>query len=258
MAGGDTQLVGNFEYRIPIAGPVTLAGFFDVGRQQDYPAQPAHHDPRPRVGSERPVPAGGLQQPRDHRARLAEGAHFDRYRVSGDDARGQRPVPAVLGLQSRPGWNSSSSRPSSPTVPSSRTRRPSPTAIVSFGQPIPWFEKSRGPSVSPLAAPSDANAFRAYAIIETRFRSTSVNKTILFPASAGLAASPPALFGQSSGQPNKVGIINLQGAIAEHAGGAEGGRRPADSATIPSARNWRRSRARSRRCATSSAAAATP
>lgn len=29
--GGDTQLVGNFEYRIPIAGPVSLAPFIDVG-----------------------------------------------------------------------------------------------------------------------------------------------------------------------------------------------------------------------------------
>ncbi|MBM3787136.1 MAG: outer membrane protein assembly factor BamA, partial [Acidobacteria bacterium] len=29
--GGDTQLIGNFEYRIPIFGPVTLAAFFDAG-----------------------------------------------------------------------------------------------------------------------------------------------------------------------------------------------------------------------------------
>jgi outer membrane protein insertion porin family len=29
--GGDAQTVGNFEYRIPIAGPVTLAAFFDAG-----------------------------------------------------------------------------------------------------------------------------------------------------------------------------------------------------------------------------------
>jgi outer membrane protein insertion porin family len=29
--GGDSQLVGNFEYRIPIAGPVVLALFFDAG-----------------------------------------------------------------------------------------------------------------------------------------------------------------------------------------------------------------------------------
>ncbi len=29
--GGDTQVVTNFEYRIPIAGPVTLAAFFDGG-----------------------------------------------------------------------------------------------------------------------------------------------------------------------------------------------------------------------------------
>lgn len=29
--GGDTQVVGNFEYRIPLVGPVTLALFFDAG-----------------------------------------------------------------------------------------------------------------------------------------------------------------------------------------------------------------------------------
>ncbi len=29
--GGDTALVANFEYRIPIFGPVTLAVFFDAG-----------------------------------------------------------------------------------------------------------------------------------------------------------------------------------------------------------------------------------
>ena len=32
FVGGDTQVVYNFEYRIPIMGPVTLAPFFDVGR----------------------------------------------------------------------------------------------------------------------------------------------------------------------------------------------------------------------------------
>ncbi|MFN3324460.1 MAG: outer membrane protein assembly factor BamA [Bryobacteraceae bacterium] len=29
--GGDTQMIGNFEYRIPIVGPLTLALFFDAG-----------------------------------------------------------------------------------------------------------------------------------------------------------------------------------------------------------------------------------
>jgi Surface antigen. len=29
--GGDTQGIGNLEYRIPIVGPVTLAAFFDIG-----------------------------------------------------------------------------------------------------------------------------------------------------------------------------------------------------------------------------------
>jgi outer membrane protein insertion porin family len=31
VIGGDTQILGNFEYRIPIFGPVVLAGFADVG-----------------------------------------------------------------------------------------------------------------------------------------------------------------------------------------------------------------------------------
>ncbi|MEA2174942.1 MAG: outer membrane protein insertion porin family [Blastocatellia bacterium] len=31
FVGGDTQMLGNFEYRIPIFGPVTLAAFADVG-----------------------------------------------------------------------------------------------------------------------------------------------------------------------------------------------------------------------------------
>jgi outer membrane protein insertion porin family len=29
--GGDTQMIGNFEYRIPIMGPVNVALFFDIG-----------------------------------------------------------------------------------------------------------------------------------------------------------------------------------------------------------------------------------
>ncbi len=29
--GGDTSVVGTFEYRVPIAGPLTLTGFADVG-----------------------------------------------------------------------------------------------------------------------------------------------------------------------------------------------------------------------------------
>lgn len=31
VIGGDTQLLGNFEYRVPIFGPVTLAAFADIG-----------------------------------------------------------------------------------------------------------------------------------------------------------------------------------------------------------------------------------
>ncbi|MCA1632556.1 MAG: outer membrane protein assembly factor BamA [Acidobacteria bacterium] len=31
LLGGDTQLLGNFEYRVPIFGPITLAAFADIG-----------------------------------------------------------------------------------------------------------------------------------------------------------------------------------------------------------------------------------
>jgi outer membrane protein insertion porin family len=31
LLGGDTQLLGNFEYRVPIFGPVALAAFVDIG-----------------------------------------------------------------------------------------------------------------------------------------------------------------------------------------------------------------------------------
>src|SRR5207245_2645404 len=31
LIGGDTQLLGNFEYRIPIFGPVSLAAYADIG-----------------------------------------------------------------------------------------------------------------------------------------------------------------------------------------------------------------------------------
>ncbi len=40
FVGGDTQAVGNIEYRIPIAGPVTLAAFFDAGLNRvSFPGQ---------------------------------------------------------------------------------------------------------------------------------------------------------------------------------------------------------------------------
>jgi outer membrane protein insertion porin family len=31
VPGGDTNLIGNFEYRVPVVGPVTVAAFFDIG-----------------------------------------------------------------------------------------------------------------------------------------------------------------------------------------------------------------------------------
>ena len=46
--GGDTQLVGNFEYRIPIVGPVTLALFVDAGVNKILRPSQLTMDPEPR------------------------------------------------------------------------------------------------------------------------------------------------------------------------------------------------------------------
>ncbi len=78
--GGDTQAVGNFEYRIPIAGPVTLALFTDIGingitrssqlalapqtlnlLQQQYPNQDF---PNTQIQSDLPIAGGTNFHPR--------------------------------------------------------------------------------------------------------------------------------------------------------------------------------------------------
>jgi len=61
-------------------------------------------------------------------------------------------------------------------------------------------------------------------MIETRLRSISVNRTFLYPASLVLALASSAL-AQTASQPNKVGIINIQAAIA---GTQEGQKAAAD------------------------------
>jgi outer membrane protein insertion porin family len=63
--GGDTQLLGNFEYRIPIFGPVVLAAFFDAGVNRITLKEQLRLNPQrveelnslfPRAGFERRIP----------------------------------------------------------------------------------------------------------------------------------------------------------------------------------------------------------
>ena len=57
--GGDTRVIGNFEYRIPIVpNVVTLAPFFDVGIDQDHLSAPACSGPHAHRRFERAVPRG--------------------------------------------------------------------------------------------------------------------------------------------------------------------------------------------------------
>ena len=98
--GGDTSVVTNFEYRIPIFGPVMLALFADAGIDKLIAAQPAEAESGPRRSVERRIPAGGLQRARLHRAGHSENARVHRTRTAGPDAGGQRALPALLGLQS--------------------------------------------------------------------------------------------------------------------------------------------------------------
>ena len=98
--GGDTQLVGNFEYRIPIFGPVTLALFFDAGINRILLPGELKMNP------DRVAQLNGLypQAAFDGRVRLAPGTQnlrvLDGYRVAGAAARGAGALPRLLGVQS--------------------------------------------------------------------------------------------------------------------------------------------------------------
>jgi len=60
-AGRDTQLLANFEYRIPIIGPVVLRAFFDAGVDKILRSGQLTSIPRT-CRLEHPVSAGGLQR----------------------------------------------------------------------------------------------------------------------------------------------------------------------------------------------------
>ena len=140
MAGGDTQLIGNFEYRIPIAGPVTLAGFFDAGANKIIrPSQLAMTGDRvsslnsrfPQAGfNGRALIAPGLQQ-----MRTSTGIEF------------QVMMP-VVNAPFRLYWAYNPTRVErfvQPPIVADRSFFPNQATFINsvytFGQAIPWFEK---------------------------------------------------------------------------------------------------------------------
>ena len=96
--GGDTNVVTNFEYRIPIFGPVVLAAFRRRRCGQAYAAEPAQAESRPRGPVECPVSAGEFQRTRLYRAGHSKTPRVHGAGTAGLDAGGQRAVPSLLGL----------------------------------------------------------------------------------------------------------------------------------------------------------------
>ena len=74
--GGDTQVVGNFEYRIPIVGPVTLALFTDAGVNKILRPNQLTMEPEPRGRPEQRVPAGRFRRQGADRARAPKKCAF--------------------------------------------------------------------------------------------------------------------------------------------------------------------------------------
>ncbi len=142
MAGGDMQAIGNFEYRIPLAGPVTLALFFDAGANKiTRPSQLALTSDRmaelndrfPQAGfGSRAIIAKGLQ-----RTRTSTGVEF------------QVMMP-VVNAPFRLYWAYNPTRVHryvQPPIVADRSYFPNQTtfvdAITKHGMPFPWTEKSR-------------------------------------------------------------------------------------------------------------------
>ena len=98
--GGDTSVVGNFEYRIPIVGPVTLAIFADAGLDKLLFPHQLHLNPERTAQLNQEFPQAGFTGVRLYPARLPKATHFHRAGASGFDAGGERPIPRLLGLQS--------------------------------------------------------------------------------------------------------------------------------------------------------------
>ncbi|MCC7173703.1 MAG: outer membrane protein assembly factor BamA [Bryobacterales bacterium] len=142
MAGGDTQAVGNFEYRIPLVGPVNLALFFDAGVNKILRPNQLTLTPD-RIGDlNRQFPQAGF----DGRAIIAPG--LQKMRTStGIEFQVMMPV---VNAPFRLYWAYNPTRVFQvvqPPIVADRSFFPNQAtfinAVTSYGQPFPWLEKSR-------------------------------------------------------------------------------------------------------------------
>jgi outer membrane protein insertion porin family len=138
--GGDMQLLGNFEYRIPIIGPVTLAPFADAGVNKILRSNQLTMETT-RVGDLNGLfPQAGF----DGRVRIAPGTQKPRV-STGVELQVMLPV---VNAPFRLYWAYNPARLVTylqPPIVADRSSFPNAStftnAVLNFGQPVPWFEK---------------------------------------------------------------------------------------------------------------------
>ena len=96
--GGDWQSVGNFEYRIPIAGPITLALFTDAGINRILQPNQLLMDPAGVADLNSQFPQAGFSGKVQIAPGHGEVESLHRTRNSGDAPGGAGALPRVLRL----------------------------------------------------------------------------------------------------------------------------------------------------------------
>ncbi len=148
--GGDTHAVFNFEYRIPIVGPVTLVPFFDAGINRILYKNQLTVNPGQIANLDNQFPQAAFT----NKVKIAPGtqdhAHVDRSGNRCHPADRAGPVPDILCLQSDERARVSAAARSCSTAPRSRTPRHSRTRSRPTERRIP-FSRSAERSGLPSA-----------------------------------------------------------------------------------------------------------
>jgi outer membrane protein insertion porin family len=138
--GGDTQMVGNFEYRVPIVGPVTLAGFVDAGVNRIVLTNQLRMDPKRISELNGNFPQAGF----DGKVRIAPGTQKMRSSVGLE----LQVLLPVVNAPFRIYWAYNPQIVQEilqPPIVADRSLFPNNAtflnSVATFGQPRPFFEK---------------------------------------------------------------------------------------------------------------------
>ncbi len=97
--GGDTALVANVEYRVPIFGPVTLAAFFDAGLNRLLNTSQLDINPERIAAIKCRIPERQFPRQSGDCARDAANSCIHRTGIAGLDAGSERAFPGLFRLQ---------------------------------------------------------------------------------------------------------------------------------------------------------------